>query len=147
MKQTETAAANSAGGTGRRGREKRSLVLRLSQQAIDALKGEAQADTDIVAPRLESAIRLYLADRDSARPAWPYPAFLRGSEVREDVELQLSFDSDLWLLFDAEALRQQVSSQQLCEHAAFYFGAELETGRLTQRILEDLDLSEGAGEV
>jgi hypothetical protein len=37
----------------------------------------------------------------------------------------------------AEAARQQVSVTQLLEHAALYYAAELDAGRLTERILDE----------
>ena len=35
--------------------------------------------------------------------------------------------------------RQEVTVEQLAEHAAFYFAAELDAGRVTERILDDLE--------
>ena len=46
--------------------------------------------------------------------------------------------SDLWKDFEGEATRQAVRVEQLAEHAAFYFAAEVDAGRITQRILDDL---------
>lgn len=122
-----------------RGTAKRHLVtVRLSQLAFEALAGEAQNGSTRAPVRTESAIRVYLGDKGAGQPAWPYPGFLRGSETREDVGLELQVDPDLWLQFEAEAEKQSVSAQQLLEHAAFYFAAELDAGRITQRILDDL---------
>ncbi len=115
------------------------VTLRLSQLAVDAVTKDQRGGSRLQAEaRIEVAIRFYLRDRDADQPAWPYPSFLRGSEVREDVELKLGIDQDLWLEFEAEAARQGVSVAQLAEHAAFYLAAELDTGRITQRILDDL---------
>ncbi len=52
-------------------------------------------------------------------------------------------DSELWREFEEEAERQGVSVEQLAEHAAFYFAAELDAGRVTQRILDDLESGKG----
>jgi hypothetical protein len=60
-----------------------------------------------------------------------------------DTEFELDVKDDIWSSFEAEAGRQDVSSQQLLEHAAFYFVAELDAGRITQRILDDLEAAEG----
>ena len=70
------------------------------------------------------------------------PGLLGGSEVSEDVALRLGLDADLWRAFENEATRQAVSVPQLAEHAAFYLAAELDAGRITQRILDDLASSE-----
>jgi hypothetical protein len=118
------------------------VAVRLSQLAFEALTTEEPSGSPRAPVRTQSAVRIYLSDKDAGRPAWPYPGFLRGSESQEDVELELDVDPDLWLQFEAEAERQGVSTQQLFEHAAFYFAAELNAGRVTQRILDDLESAE-----
>jgi hypothetical protein len=123
---------------------KQPVTVRLSQLAFEALAGEEPSGSPRAPVRTGSAIRIYLGDKSSDRPAWPYPGFLRGSEAQEDVELELDVDADLWLQFEAEAGKQAVSAQQLLEHAAFYFAAELDAGRITRRILDDLDATEAA---
>jgi hypothetical protein len=117
---------------------RRSVTIGLSQFAFDALVGEGRNNMLRAQGRIESAIRFYLSDRGSG-PAWPYPGFLRGSETREDVLLEVSIDGDLWASFVEEADRQEVSVQQMSEQAAFYFAAEENAGRITQRILDDLE--------
>lgn len=86
-------------------------------------------------------MRCYLGDKGGDRPAWPYPSFLRGSELQKDVEFEFEVDEGLWREFEGEADAQEASVEQLAEHATFYFAAEADAGRLTQRILEDLDES------
>ncbi len=120
----------------------RSVAVKLSRFAFEGLHGGDGNDAVLAPVGMADAIRYYLADRDVARPAWPYPGFLRGSEAQEDVEIELEIDDELWRSFEAEAGRQDVSVQQLLEHAAFYFTAELNAGRITQRILDDLDSTE-----
>jgi hypothetical protein len=122
--------------------EKRQVAVVLSRLAFEGLTGGGEMPA---AGALDGALRFYLADRASARPAWPYPDFLRGSETEGETAVELELDAGLWREFEQEAERQGVSVQQLAEHAAFYFSAELDAGRLTQRILDDLDLGEGDG--
>ena len=123
------------------------VSVKLSQLAFEALSGGARNGSQRrVAHQMEGAVRCYLGDRDSDRPAWRYPPFLRNSEVQEDVELRLSIDGELWRAFEAEASRQDVSVQQLAEHAAFYLAAELDAGRVTQRILDEFESSEEKGD-
>lgn len=131
----------------KKGREtgRRSVTLRLSRLAFESLGGEGKESPVRAPARTQSAIRLYLSDRGTERPAWPYPGFLRQSETQEDVELEVEVDPDVWLQFEAEAEKQTVTAQQLLEHAAFYFAAELNAGRITQRILDDLDAEEKKG--
>jgi hypothetical protein len=122
---------------------KRHVRVDLSRLAFEALMG-AEADSVAGAPvRMGSALRCYLGDRDTERPAWPYPGFLRGSEMQGDVRVEFDVKGDLWRVFEEEAAAQGVSVEQLAEHAAFYFAAELNAGRLTERILEDLESTKG----
>lgn len=120
--------------------EKRHVTVELSRLAFDGLQGAGDAPAPV---QLESALRCYLGDRDEGRPAWPYPGFLRGSEVPREKSIVLG-DVDLWREFEEEAESQGVMAEQLAEHAAFYFAAELDAGRITQRILDDLGTGEDA---
>jgi hypothetical protein len=113
------------------------VSVALSELAAGALVGERREQP--ASPRLESALRCYLGDRDTDRPAWPYPGFLRGSEPQRDVEMEFEVPADLWREFSEEADNQEVTVEQLVEHAAFYFAAELDAGRVAERILADLD--------
>jgi hypothetical protein len=118
---------------------KRHVEVALSDLAVEALLGtETVAAAAPMALRIESALRCYLGDKGSGSSAWPYPAFLRGSETAGGVEAELDVAEDLWQTFEAEAAAQGVTIDQLTEHAAFYFGAERDAGRLTERILNDL---------
>jgi hypothetical protein len=124
--------------------EMRFLTLSISRLAFEAL-GEGQLEGAETRPeaRIETAIRFYLREKDGGVAAWRYPDFLRGSEVREEVDFRLGLPEDLWRQFEEEAARQDVSVQQLAEHAVFYLAAELEAGRITQRILDELEGSGG----
>ncbi len=123
--------------------EKRHVRVGFSELAFKGLASDADADAADLSSRMENALLCYLGDGDSGRPAWSYPGFLRGSETREDVEVELEVAADLWRKFELEAVRQEVSLEQLAEHAIFYFAAELDAGRVTQRILDDLGAGEG----
>ncbi len=118
---------------------KRSVTVWLSEFAFEALAGDEGKGSAHVAARLARAIRCYLHDRDPGKAGWPYPAFLRDRPVGEGVELKLSINDDLWRSLEDEAGRQDVSTQQMVEHAALYFAAEVNAGRITERILDDLD--------
>jgi hypothetical protein len=112
------------------------VTLALSQFAFEALPSSG---IDAGAPaRIEAALRRYLEDKDASRPAWPYPGFLLGSETQRDVSIELEVATDLWRTFGEEAAKQGVSVEQLAEHAAFYLAAEIEAGRGTPQIFDDL---------
>jgi len=117
--------------------EKRRVTIAMSELAFESLTGgKGDVDSSL---RMENALLCYLEDSDSGRPAWAYPEFLRGSETRRDVEIEIAVPRDLWRDFEEAAVGQGVTVEQLAEHAAFYFVAELDAGRVTQRILDDLD--------
>jgi hypothetical protein len=88
---------------------------------------------------VERAIRCYLKDKASAGPGWPFPAFLRDREPVDGVELRLEIDAALWELLEREAASQGVGVQQMVEHAVLYFAAEVNAGRVTERILDELE--------
>jgi hypothetical protein len=123
------------------GAEKRRVTVALSQLAFEALTGD-RGDAAVPA-RMESALRCYLGDKETGGAAWPYPDFLRGSESQRDVRVELEVPEDLRAAISDEAAKQSVTLDQLAEHAAFYFAAELNAGRVTQRILDDLEATEG----
>jgi hypothetical protein len=80
-------------------------------------------------------IRFYLKERGSGGPGWSYPDLLREGSPEEEVEVELDIEDSLWREVRLEAARQHVSVTQLLEHAALYYAAELDAGRLTERIL------------
>jgi hypothetical protein len=118
---------------------KRSVTIGLSGFAFEALAGEEETGRAYVPARLARAVRDYLNDKDLGQPGWPYPGFLRDREVSEGLKLELSMDDHLWGSLEEEADRQGVTVRQIIEHAAFYTAAEMNAGRITQRILDDLE--------
>jgi hypothetical protein len=78
----------------------------------------------------------YLADRDSSRPSWRSPRFVRSPTGRA---LTVPIDPETWSALDEEAGRQGVSRDSLALHAIAYFLADLDSGRLADRLAELLD--------
>jgi lactam utilization protein B len=87
-------------------------------------------------------IRFYLKEKGANGIGWSYPDLLREGRREEEVEVEIEIDDQLWRQMEEEAARQGVSVTQLLEHAALYYAAELDAGRLTERILDD-DPDEG----
>lgn len=83
-------------------------------------------------------IRFYLREKEGEDIGWAYPDLLRQGRPEEEVEVELEIDESLWGQMEREAERQQVTVTQLLEHAALYYAAELDAGRLTERILDEL---------
>jgi hypothetical protein len=116
-----------------------SVTVELGEFALRALAGEMERRSDQITGRMIRAINYYLSDADTDHPGWKYPGFLRGREVGETRDLELTINEDLWGEFEAAAEKQGVSARQLAEHAALYYAAELNAGRVTERILGDIE--------
>jgi hypothetical protein len=119
----------------------RTINVTVGEFALDSLTSGSADSTDFSRP-LAQAVRYYLTDRDAGRAGWSYPSFLGEDGDGADHGAQLTIDDATWLEFTAEAERQSVSPDQLLQHAVLYFMADRDTGRLTQRILEDLGREE-----
>jgi hypothetical protein len=82
-------------------------------------------------------IHFYLKEKGGGGASWSYPDLLRTGSPEEEVEVELDIEDSLWREVRLEAARQRVSVTQLLEHAALYYAAELDAGRLTERILDE----------
>jgi len=119
-----------------------SVTVDLGEFAVESLAGEGRLGRVHVQARMARAIRCYLGDRSAGRPGWRYPMFLQGQSPDVHVKVDLDVDEELWGEFEAEAEAQEVTVEQLAEHAALYLAAEVNAGRVTERILDDLEESE-----
>lgn len=116
------------------------MVVSLGRLASKALEGGGVNGQRDASASVTRAIRCYLGDVRRGVSGWSYPAFLRQqANGGEQVELELSVDDALWHSLEEEAEHQRVSAQQMLEHAVLYFAAEVDAGRLAERILDDLD--------
>lgn len=116
--------------------------VKLGPLAAHSLAVTDDPDPERLSLLLPRAVRFYLGE--GGQPNWRYPSFL---EVREaDGEgHEVSLPDDLWQQLRAEAERQGVKPQDLLQHAAFYYSAARDEGRLTQRIAEELNREEEGG--
>jgi hypothetical protein len=118
---------------------KRSVTVSLSAFAREALVA-AKMNGAETATSVVRAIRVYLNDRGSSESGWLYPPPLRDKQRSGGTtDLRLSIEGELWERLEAEAASQGVTPQQLLDHAVLYLAAEVDAGRITQRILEDLE--------
>jgi hypothetical protein len=116
----------------------RSVTVHLSEFVCSVVAGEGEGGREHLAERVVDAIQCYLGDSDTYGPGWAYPRFLREEEPREEVALELEIDDELWTMLEEEAERQNVSAQKMVAHAALYVAGEVNAGRTTRRILDDL---------
>ncbi len=91
---------------------------------------------------LMRAIRYYLAERDSGRPGWPCSGLDQEQEAGEATSIELDVDRAAWAAFSLEAERQRVSTDRLLQHGALYYLADRDSGRLTEKILDNLEEEE-----
>ena len=83
----------------------------------------------------------YLADRDCWRPAWHAPRCATASRGAADLTVRL--DRETWEALQEEAERQDVSAADLVRHAVLYFLADLDSGRVTERLVSALKETDG----
>jgi len=123
---------------------KRSVSIHLSEFAREAVAGEDR-DVDRVAAAVVRAVRCYIGSGESGGPGWSYPGFAQADDQDGAVEVSLSIDEDLWRSLATEAERQGASTEEMVVHAALWFAAEVDAGRITQRIIEGLGDDGGGG--
>jgi len=111
--------------------------------AARALAADGSPDAERLATLLPQAVRFYLDEREGGQPGWRYPSFLEGRDGAGEGR-GVSLDEELWQQLRAEAERQEASPEDLLEHAAFYYGAARDDGRLTERIAGELRREEEA---
>jgi hypothetical protein len=118
---------------------KRSVTVSLGRLASQAIGGGASNRDDQMSSRASRAIRCYLSARGSGAAGWSYPSFLDEHRGGEGIRLELRIEDGLWRSLEEEAERQHISAPQMLEHAVLYFAAEVDAGRVAERILDELD--------
>ncbi|HEY0390313.1 MAG TPA: hypothetical protein VGC63_01230 [Solirubrobacterales bacterium] len=117
----------------------RLVTVQLSEFACSAVGGEAASGGEQLSARIVAAIRCYLNDKGSGGLRWAYPNFLADEEqAGGEVTLRLAIDDRLWSSLEQEAECQGVTPKKMVTHAALYVAAEVDAGRVTRRILDDL---------
>jgi hypothetical protein len=84
-----------------------------------------------------TAVIYYLADKGEARPSWRARQFRREPESGGGVDV--AFDDETWVALEAEAEEQGVTPEALAVHALLYLLADLDSGRLGDRLEQELD--------
>jgi hypothetical protein len=115
----------------------------LAAKALAANSDPADRRLSLLLPR---AVRFYLNEKSGEGAGWRYPSFLPEDGVVKEVTVPL--EEGLWGELQAEAERQAVGAEALLQHAAFYYIAARDDGRLTEWILGELvkeESPEGAG--
>jgi hypothetical protein len=120
---------------------RRSLKLALDEFGRATLEGEASRYSVAPGELVGNAVKYYLADLDSARPALKVPRFARTASSPE-LDVEVNLDDSAWDMAEAEAARQRVPLERLLEHAAMYLIADLDSGEVAARIAADATIAE-----
>jgi hypothetical protein len=108
------------------------VTLRLDRFGRDALEEYVRGTGGSHATALHTAVRYYLGDSDSGRPAWRVPRLARGARFASALEIEL--DHELHAKLERESLRQEVTTDLLATHAVLYFLSDFDTGRAAARL-------------
>jgi hypothetical protein len=117
------------------------IEIRLNEMTARALVSGRDPEPERLQRILPQAVRYYLDERASGNSGWRYPGFLGVGEDSGRI-WEVPLDSTLWDSLSGEAERQGVHPSQLLRHAAFYFAAARDAGRLTDLIVQSLRAEE-----
>jgi hypothetical protein len=81
------------------------------------------------------ACNYYVSELAAERMATVVPRFQRTPADGETRTLELELDDPCLPRLEQEAERQGVALERLCEHAALFFLADLDAGRVAERII------------
>jgi hypothetical protein len=117
------------------------VTLHLDEFGQRALERFTKRRGASAATAVTTAALYYLGDRESARPGWRIPPFAE-RVTAETSSLNVTIDDATWAALAEEAERQAVAIDALARHALLYYLADLDSGRLADRLEESLGESE-----
>jgi hypothetical protein len=123
---------------------KHTVTLALGAFGSASLEARARDMGVPAAAIARQAALYYLAERDSERAAVRVPRFARdarenGAGAEQPIELEL--DEADWAALEVEATHQRLPIERLLEHAVVLFLADIASGRMVMRILEEDEAS------
>jgi hypothetical protein len=131
---TEVGAAQTETGGAKRAMS-RSLTLEMDAFGLEAFAELAERQGGSASRVARMAAQYYLADSDDGRPTWPVPSFAHEVEPeRRDAGVRIELDDATWNALVKEAGRQGVDIGVLAAHAVLYFMADVDSGRVAQRV-------------
>jgi hypothetical protein len=122
----------------------RELTLEMDAFGVQAFTELADREGGSTSRALRIAAHYYLGESDDERPVWLVPN--GPDEVRSESRpagVRVEVDEATWSALVREARRQQVATGALASHAVLYFIADLDSGRVAQRLGDSL--SDGSG--
>jgi hypothetical protein len=121
----------------------RRFTLAVDEFGRTSLLSRASHDGISVERLVQLAALYYARELSSGRIATRFPRFRREGKPGDDgLDVQIELKESTWVVLDREAERQSISTEALLEHAAMVYLADLDSGRVAQRILEETELAE-----
>ncbi len=111
------------------------MTLRFGDFAWVALEAAAGRDRETLDDFVSRAVLYYQAELPASRVAMSAPRF-KPPDHGSPRDLALRIPSEAGERMKAEAARQDVPLEQLCEHAALLYLADIDAGRVADRVLE-----------
>jgi hypothetical protein len=121
----------------------RELTLDMDAFGVQAFTELAEREGGSTSRALRMAAHYYLGDSENERPVWRVPDCPDGAKSdSRPAGVRVEVDEATWNALVHEARRQRVEPGALASHAVLYFIADLDSGRVAQRIGDSL--SEGS---
>jgi hypothetical protein len=113
----------------------RELTLEMDAFGVQAFTELADREGGSTSRALRVAAHYYLGDSENERPVWPVPNCPDGATSESPpAGIRVEVDQATWSGLVREARRQRVATGALASHAVLYFIADLDSGRVAQRM-------------
>ena len=99
------------------------------------LEGEARAEGLELDQLVSLACAYYKSELATKRTATLVPRFDQSAADRETRLLELELDAQSLRVLEQEAERQELELERLIEHAAIFYLADLDAGRVAERVI------------
>jgi hypothetical protein len=112
------------------------VTLHLDEFGHRTLTRFARGSGATEAALVRTASLYYLSEREAGRPSWR----ARGFGARQAApSVQIELDEETWGALEFEARRQGVTPDTLALHALMFFLADLDSGRIGDRLEESFE--------
>jgi hypothetical protein len=115
----------------------RAVTLAFDEFARTSLEEQVKRDGLSTSDLVRMAASYYLADLPAERLARRLPRFVVHAAPVRPLEVRFELAVRDWDALEQEAIRQAVPLARLLEHAVLYYLADLASGRVAARIVEN----------
>ena len=111
------------------------ISIRFDEFGWSELEREASAEGLQLDRLVSLACAYYKSELANERMATLVPRFDQSAAERETRTLELELDAESLRLLEQEAERQELALERLIEHAAIFYLADLDAGRVATRVI------------